>query len=217
MLTDIQGLEDFFGDMDFKVGGTHKGITAIQVDIKIDGLTYDIIAQAFDLETVQAPLEEIAVTYRDNLVDEYLSQYTGEETLYTWEDDIDGAFMDDWKGWKNYLLQYNCFRGGAHGIQTVCYLVFDAETGKTVSESDLFKDGYREPLTGLLRAGVLESFSYDEELKGLLDMENVVPNGNFTLDAEGIMWVYQPYEVGPYALGVVSASVPWEDLIPLLK
>ena len=47
MLTDIQGLEDFFGDMDFKVGGTEKGITAIQVDIKIDGLTYKIIEEAF--------------------------------------------------------------------------------------------------------------------------------------------------------------------------
>ncbi len=48
MLTDIQGLEDFFGDMDFKVGGTKDGITAIQVDIKIDGLTYDIIKEAFE-------------------------------------------------------------------------------------------------------------------------------------------------------------------------
>ena len=48
MLTDIQGIEDFFGDMDFKVGGTKDGITAIQVDIKIDGLTYDIIEQAFE-------------------------------------------------------------------------------------------------------------------------------------------------------------------------
>ena len=47
MLTDIQGIEDFFGDMDFKVGGTEKGITAIQVDIKVDGLTYDIIEEAF--------------------------------------------------------------------------------------------------------------------------------------------------------------------------
>ena len=47
MLLDIQGLEDFFGDMDFKVGGTEKGITAIQVDIKCDGLTYDIIKEAF--------------------------------------------------------------------------------------------------------------------------------------------------------------------------
>ena len=48
MLTDIQGLEDFFGDMDFKVGGTEKGITAIQVDIKIDGLSYEIIKEAFE-------------------------------------------------------------------------------------------------------------------------------------------------------------------------
>ena len=47
-MVDIQGLEDFFGDMDFKVGGTHKGITAIQVDIKVDGLTIPIIKEAFE-------------------------------------------------------------------------------------------------------------------------------------------------------------------------
>ncbi len=46
ILTDIQGLEDFFGDMDFKVAGTHKGITAIQMDIKIHGLTREIIEKA---------------------------------------------------------------------------------------------------------------------------------------------------------------------------
>ena len=48
VLTDILGDEDALGDMDFKVGGTRKGITAIQMDIKIDGLTYDIIAEAFE-------------------------------------------------------------------------------------------------------------------------------------------------------------------------
>lgn len=47
VITDIQGIEDFFGDMDFKVGGTKDGITAIQVDIKVDGLSYEIIAEAF--------------------------------------------------------------------------------------------------------------------------------------------------------------------------
>ena len=74
MLTDIQGLEDFFGDMDFKVGGTKDGITAIQVDIKIDGLTYDIIEEAFErtkvardyildeimLKQIEKPREEIS-------------------------------------------------------------------------------------------------------------------------------------------------------------
>ena len=46
---DIQGIEDFFGDMDFKVAGTEKGITAIQVDIKVQGLSYEIIKQAFEI------------------------------------------------------------------------------------------------------------------------------------------------------------------------
>ena len=59
--TDIQGIEDFFGDMDFKVGGTEKGITAIQVDIKNDGLTMEIIAEAFQKtrEARHGILEEI--------------------------------------------------------------------------------------------------------------------------------------------------------------
>ena len=74
VLTDIQGLEDFFGDMDFKVGGTEKGITAIQMDLKIVGLTYDIIREAFEktykarmyilndimLPVIPAPREELS-------------------------------------------------------------------------------------------------------------------------------------------------------------
>ena len=65
VLTDIQGLEDFFGDMDFKVGGTHKGITAIQMDIKIHGLTRPFIEEAiartrearlYILDEVMAPV-----------------------------------------------------------------------------------------------------------------------------------------------------------------
>ena len=48
-MIDIQGLEDFYGDMDFKVAGTHKGITSIQMDLKIDGLTPEIIKRAFEM------------------------------------------------------------------------------------------------------------------------------------------------------------------------
>ena len=47
-MVDIQGVEDFFGDMDFKVAGTHDGITAIQMDLKIDGLTPEIIKEALE-------------------------------------------------------------------------------------------------------------------------------------------------------------------------
>lgn len=61
LLTDIQGLEDFFGDMDFKVAGTSEGITAIQMDIKIDGLTPDIIKRSLQKtnEARQFILDEV--------------------------------------------------------------------------------------------------------------------------------------------------------------
>lgn len=61
-MLDIQGLEDFYGDMDFKVAGTHKGITSIQMDLKIDGLTPEIIKEA------------LAVTHkgRDYIIDDII-------------------------------------------------------------------------------------------------------------------------------------------------
>ena len=76
MLTDIQGIEDFFGDMDFKVGGTKDGITAIQVDIKIDGLTYDIIKEAFERTKVARDyiLDQIMLPVIDKPRDE-ISKY----------------------------------------------------------------------------------------------------------------------------------------------
>ncbi len=61
-MIDIQGLEDFYGDMDFKVAGTHNGITSIQMDLKIDGLTPEIIREA--LETTHRG--------RDYIIDEYI-------------------------------------------------------------------------------------------------------------------------------------------------
>nr|OON93107.1 MAG: polyribonucleotide nucleotidyltransferase [Epulopiscium sp. Nele67-Bin001] len=73
LLTDIQGLEDFFGDMDFKVGGTKKGITAIQMDMKIEGLTEDIIKGALEQTKIARDyiLDEVMLktisTHRENL------------------------------------------------------------------------------------------------------------------------------------------------------
>lgn len=73
VLTDIQGLEDFLGDMDFKVAGTEKGITAIQMDIKIKGIDREILERALAqaregrmfilgkmLDTIAAPREHLS-------------------------------------------------------------------------------------------------------------------------------------------------------------
>ena len=75
-MVDIQGLEDFFGDMDFKVAGTHEGITAIQMDLKIDGLTPEMVREALE-KTHKARiyiLDEIMLKAIDKPRDE-LSKY----------------------------------------------------------------------------------------------------------------------------------------------
>jgi len=76
LLTDIQGLEDFFGDMDFKVAGTRDGITAIQMDIKIDGLTPEIIKASLE-DTKKSRLFILDTVMKDAIAEprEDLSKY----------------------------------------------------------------------------------------------------------------------------------------------
>ena len=86
VLTDIQGLEDFFGDMDFKVTGTHKGITAIQMDIKIHGLTRPIVEEAI-ARTREARL---------NIMDEVMSKAIAEprKEVNEWAPKIEQITID---------------------------------------------------------------------------------------------------------------------------
>lgn len=182
----------------------------------MDLLNRYIVYNAFDLEEFDAPLVETAEYYREGLMEYYLNECAEAGMVSSWEDDTDAYFLPDWKGWKNYLIRYYSYRGGAHGIQTESYLVFNAKTGELIKEPDLFKEGYEEPVTEMLRLCIKDSLPFDEEMTEMLWLDNVVPNGNFFLDKEGITWSYQPYEVGPYALGIVTATLSWDDLKPYL-
>lgn len=172
-----------------------------------------ILTQAFDLEDGPGTVEETAVRYRENLIDEYLT-----ESRFTWEDRISGLFTEKYKGWRNYLLTYYSFRGGAHGIQTLSQIVFDTKTGAVLGEGDFFSEGYQEPVAQLLRKAVRETMTAEApELLELVQMDAIGPNGNFSVGKDGMEWVFQPYEAGPYALGIISATLDWESLKPYLK
>lgn len=172
-----------------------------------------ILTQAFDLEDSPGTVEETALRYRENLIDEFLT-----ESRFTWEDRIIGLFTEKYKGWRNYLLTYYSFRGGAHGIQTMSQIVFDAKTGEVLSEGDFLADGYEEPVAELLRKAILDSMTAEApELVELVQMDAIGPNGNFSVGEDGMEWIFQPYEAGPYALGILSATLDWEALKPYLK
>ena len=186
----------------------------------LDQMNGTILTQAFDLEDAPGTVEETAVRYRENLIDEYLSENSGpeKEGIRTWEDHLEGSFTEDYRHWKNYLLSYYSFRGGAHGIQTLSQIVFDKNTGIPLSEADLFADGYAKPVAALMQEQVRNSMQSDDpELAELVELEAIVPNGNFSVGKDGIQWLFQPYEAGPYALGIITAALSWEQVKPYLK
>lgn len=187
----------------------------------MEKMNQTILKQAFDLEEVSSSAEELAITYRENLIDEYLTENGDPQEEFgvlTWEDRINGVFTQDYKKWRNYLLSYYSFRGGAHGIQTLSQLVFDKETGEQLAEADFFVPDYAKPVAALMQASVKKEMeAEDPELLQLVEMEFVVPNGNFSVTTDGMAWIFQPYEVGPYALGIVRAFVSWEELKPYLQ
>ena len=203
---------------------------SVSVEYVVDGLRAQakeninsaITLQAFDLEGGNAgSIEEAAIAYRENLIDEYLTENGAPEQpggILTWEDRMGGRFTGSYKNWLNYQLTYYSFRGGAHGIQTMSMVVFDKTTGAVLSQEDLFAPGFEAPVAALLQKNVMDTLmAEDPELAGLLEVEQVAPNGNFSVSAAGVQWVYQPYEVGPYALGIVTGTLSWDQLKPYLK
>lgn len=179
-----------------------------------------LLTTAFGLEEAPGTVEESAIRYRENLIDEYLTENSSSELpggLLTWGDEIKGSFASDWNKNKCYVITYSTFRGGAHGMYTITYLVFNPKTGALITEADLFKEGYQEPVSECMRQCLREALSGDQDALESIWWENVMPNGNFVPDEKGISWIFQPYDIAPYALGALSADVPWERLKPYLK
>ena len=193
-------------------------VTGMKVEVR-QSINKTIVSQAFDLEGGEGTLEETAIRYRENLIDEYMNENAVlENGVRSWEDRLGGAFQKKYKNYLNYLVSYYSFRGGAHGIQTLSNIVFDAKTGEQVHEADLFTPGYEAPVAQLLRLAVKSTMEEeDPELMQLVNLEQVVPNGNFSVHEDGVEWLFQPYEVGPYALGIVSATLSWDELKPFMK
>ena len=214
----VMPLEDGQNDSLFFSVSIEYVVTGMKVEVR-QSINKVIVAQAFDLEGGDGTLEETAIRYRENLIDEYMNENAVlENGVRSWEDRLNGSFQAKYKDYMNYQVSYYSFRGGAHGIQTLSNIVFNAKTGEQVHEADLFTPGYEAPVAQLLRLAVKTAMEEeDPELMQLVNLEAVVPNDNFSVREDGMEWLFQPYEVGPYALGIVSASLSWEELKPFLK
>ena len=204
-------------------------IQTISIEYPVKGAQEEVLTKiedgilnaAFDMEERPGTVEETALRYADNLKDEYFNEFEGQEGdagPRTWEDHVNGYFSGRYKQFLSYMVEIYSFRGGAHGINTMTPVVFDKKTGDIVPEEAFFADGYREPVTTLIRAHLPEALEGDEEaLAAISDPELVGPNGLYEVTRDGVTWYYQPYVIAPYYLGVISITVPWSELKPYVR
>ena len=181
-----------------------------------------IVAHAFDMEGVDAgSIEETAAQYRENLIDEYITENSGmvgEIPVLSWEDTLTGEFTSKYRGWRNYLINYYWYRGGAHGSSTYCQIVFDAKTGDVITEADIFTDGSSRPVASLMQEQVRKDIEADNpEVLDLLDLDLVEPNANFSVGPEGMQWLFQPDDLLPHAFGPLTVTVSWDRLKPYMR
>lgn len=124
------------------------------------------------------------------------------------------------RGIWSYGIDIYEYTGGAHGNSYLVIQNYDLDTEKQVTEEDLFKEGYIEPLHTLLVATLIaqtEEANTERELKKLgYSIEDIVPNDNFFVSEAGITYVYNAYEIAPYAMGRTHIFLSWDSIRHLL-
>ena len=204
-------------------------IQSVSIEYPVKGAKEEVLAKiedgilnaAFDMEELPGSVEETALRYEDNLKDLYFNEYEGlegEGGVRTWEDRVNGYFSGRYKNFLSYMVEFYGFRGGAHGSNTMTPLVFDKGTGDIVPEEVFFADGYIEPVAALLKAHLPEALEGDEEaLADVFGADSLAPNGLYEVTKDGVTWYYQPYDIAPYYLGVISITIPWSELNPYVR
>ena len=211
-------------------GQTDSLLQSVSIEYPVKGAQEEVLAKieegilnvAFDMEERPGTVEETALRYEDNLKDEYFNEYEGLKGTIagskTWEDHVNGYFSGRYKQFLSYMVEIYSFRGGVHGINTMTPVVFDKNTGDVVPEEAFFADGYREPVAALLQAHLPEALENDEEaLAAVFEPGLLGPNGLYEVTRDGVTWYYQPYDIAPYYLGVISISIPWSELKPYVR
>ncbi len=187
----------------------------------IDAMTRIIIGQALmedgsrpDIAAaVQRYIDVTVADYRETNLPLYgkVREEELEGTLLSWEDQVSGYFSGQHKDIISYDVYAYSFTGGAHGLAGDYVMNFNLKDGSLVGENEFFVPGYQEELAGLLTAHLRESMP-DEDSYNALFVKDIEPNGNFKVSEEGVTYIYGPYEIGPYYLGSIEVTLPWEEL-----
>ncbi len=207
--------------LEYPVGGAS--------DKALKPMTESIIGRSFSDISGQPAMDAAVKDYIDATVSSYkaeildiknfLAEQEGADavsSVLSWEDVLEGRFAGDHGGYVSYITFAYSYTGGAHGNGAEYAIVMNRADGRIVAEDQFFAEGYETALAGLLSDHLAEALP-DEESYGYLFVKDIRPNGNFYLTEKGVVYIYSPYEIGPYSLGTIRVTVPWDEVRDLIE
>jgi len=124
-------------------------------------------------------------------------------------------------GLLSFVVYFESYTGGAHGSHSFNNHVISLSTGKMLTEDDIFIEGYQDKLAKIItdRLAVDNKVANPQDLEniGFFAVDEIVPNGNFLIDAKGITYTYNEYEIAAYVVGPIHVHLTFDDVLPLLK
>ena len=151
----------------------------------------------------------------EGMSQEDLNELKSDLRLSTKVDYIDSLVISVHKDLAEY------YAGAVHGNYGTGFYNIDRRTKTLLRESDYFVEDYAAQLTKILQRRLLIGYKVKtleelEEKEGISAVD-LTPNDNCSIGPKGLTYIYNPYEIGPYALGQVTIFVPYEDLQPILR
>lgn len=190
-----------------------------------------IIAKIFGEIYNSMPLDSVLPKYAEVLSDEYRKSsepfiqkiLEADETSTIWQNQIQvqgvPMFLDD--KILSYSYERYAYMGGAHGNSSRLFYNFDLSNSRLLTEKDLFIDNYETSLTQLIKQQIVEDNAEMESIADLNEFhffeDQIKPNNNFYVNADGLVYVYNPYDIAPYSTGQTEVALTFKRLRPILK
>lgn len=218
---------------------TTKGALSVSIQVEIpvafadknilDSIRATIISNLFGEEYVSHSNDSLPSLFAAELDADYkanngpLVNELDSSSSYSFDNEhtVEGFALLTDKNIFSYGIDRYVYMGGAHGLETRNYFNFNLKTGKVITEKDLYKDNYIAELTELIKKQII---AQNPVIKSKSDLEesiywtdSIKPNGNFYITDESINYVFNPYEIAPYAFGETEVTLPFSLIKNLLK
>ena len=201
-------------------------------EIILDSIRNTLITNLFGSDYLQFGNDSILKVFAASLINEYkitnapLLEQLDSTAFYSFfnEHNLEGfSLLNDEKIYSYGINRY-VFMGGAHGLTTLNYFNFDLKSGKQIMENDLFEAGFEETLTSLLKTRIVEQSNEDPNVETIISLDDtdywvdaIKPNNNFYITDESLNYVFNPYEIAPYYMGITEVIIPFDRIKEMLK